>query len=114
MYLADDTVTIVRHIETIDGDSYSNTVIHGVSWKRSAGDNMGRQGETPVTSVTVRIPEENLPDVLPTAGDYIVRGVASVNSLADLKGREYFRVSSISDNLRGIHLRHLAVNGNAN
>lgn len=108
MYLANEQLTLVRHIETPTEDKYVSIATQG-SWKHEAGNDMSRQGQAPVSSVTVRIPEENLPFTLPVAGDYMVRGVVSVGSLSDLKGKEYFRVAAVRDNRRGVNLRHLAV-----
>lgn len=108
MYLANEQLTLVRHIETPTGDSYVSIATKG-SWKYEAGNDMSRQGQAPVSSVTVRIPEENLPIVLPVAGDYMVRGAVYIGSLSGLRGREYFRIASVRDNRRGANLRHLAV-----
>ena len=44
-------------------------------------------------------------------GDYLVRGmIASVSNLDDLKGREYMKAMTVSDNRRG-RLQHWAVTG---
>lgn len=105
-----DTVTLVRQIQTTEGDSYACQVIAGVSWHSKAGDSLSRDGEQPSGTVVVRIPEPLVPDPLPQAGDYLVHGVlASCPDRRALDGLEYFRIAAVGDNRRLACLRHVVV-----
>ena len=105
----DQVCTLVRHIAEADGDSYYCCRLPGCSWHGSAGSTPGKQGDTPTASVTVRIPESALRDcsLTPEAGDYMVRGDVVVTSRQDLAGLEYIRVGRVTDNRRGVALRHI-------
>ena len=114
MLACNETVTLVRHQQTADADTYSCHVIVGVSWFGKAGSVLSNDGEQPSTSVTVRIPERLAPDTLPKAGDYMIRGVlGSCPSLKALDGLEGFRVDYVGDNRRLSCLRHVVVKGGA-
>lgn len=116
MLLCNETVTLVRHDRTRTGDSFACTAIVGVSWYAKATvkppSQMGANGVELANTFKVRIPEANLPEgAALRTGDYLVRGVVgSVERLADLKDREYFKIMTVGDNRRG-RLRHWAVSG---
>lgn len=114
MLACTETITVVQYgydLET-DMDTYTCTVIEGVSWHGKLVAAVENKGLTGATKVTVRIPEENMPDITLKRGDYIVRGVVeTVKQQADLSGREYFTVLSVGDNRRGKHRRHWVVSG---
>lgn len=106
-----ETVTIVRHVQGKDSDSYTCEVIVGVSWFGKCGDEASeRSGEAPAKDYVVRIPAELLPAELPKAGDILVRGIlAEYTGHRSLEGREHFRISSVGDNRRGRLLPHMVV-----
>lgn len=106
-----ETITIVRHVQGTDSDSYTCEVIVGVSWFGKQGDApTDRSGEAPQKEYTVRIPARLAPAELPKAGDILVRGVlAEYSGHKALEGREYFRASSVGDNRRGKLLPHVVV-----
>ena len=106
------TVTLVRHVATTAGDTYPCTVIHGCSWQATDGDILGASGEAPGSGYVVHIPEERVPDILPTPGDFMALGaVQAVTGRKDLQGLQHFRVSKVIDNCKGIFLRHVKVVG---
>lgn len=110
MLCCNETVTIVRHIETPEGDAYSCEVIVGVSWFSKRGATASASGETPTTEVTVRIPEEHVPNELPKKGDLLVHGVlGSYEGRESLKDLEAFRVAYVGDNRRARLLPHVVV-----
>ncbi len=106
-----ETVTIVRHVQGKDSDSYTCEAIVGVSWFGKGGDELTeRAGEAPQKDYTVRIPVKLAPAELPKAGDILVRGVvAEYSDYKSIEGREYFRVSEVGDNRRGRLLPHVVV-----
>ena len=108
-----ETVTLVRHVQESDSDSYTKEVIQGVSWFEKSGDAISAaNGEAPHTEVTVRIPAENCPEELPKAGDYMVRGTIPSSQKpiipAALKEHDAFRIASVGDNRR-VCLPHVVV-----
>lgn len=116
MLECNETITLVQqdYDRETDRDVYSCTVIEGVSWFGKLVASMENKGLTGAAQVTVRITEDNMPDVVIKRGDYIVRGIVSgIEKQADLKGLEYFTVLSVGDNRRGKRkdLRHWAVRG---
>ncbi len=111
MRQCNETVTLVRHIAEANADCYECEVIVGVSWfgKRGSVPVQGG-GITPRDEYTVRIPEELVPEIPPKDGDLLVRGVlGAYDGKRSLTGREYFRISYVGDNRRGVFLRHLVV-----
>lgn len=106
-----ETVTLVRHVQTPDGDSYEKETIHGVSWYEKTGCTLSSAGEQPDASVIVRIPADAAPAELPALGDYLIKGQLppriSIDrgSLAQLNA---FRISKVGNNLRE-HLPHVVV-----
>ena len=116
MLACTETITLVRmeYDPLADTDAYTCAPIHGVSWYGklvAAVESKGLRGET---KVTVRIPEDNMPDMTIQRGDIIVRGeITHVGRQAELEGLEYFKVLSVGDNRRSRRkeLRHWVVSG---
>ena len=116
MLACTETVTLVqrRYDSKTDTDAYVCTAIHGVSWFGKLIATPENKGLTGAAKITVRIPEEQMPDITIRNGDYIVRGaVDAIEKQADLKGLESFTVLSVGDNRRSRRkdLRHWAVSG---
>lgn len=108
----DKNVTLIRHVATAAGDTYPCTVIHSCSWQATDGDILGASGEAPGSGYVVHIPEERVPDILPTPGDFMALGaVQAVTDRKDLQKLQHFRVSKVIDNCKGIFLRHVKVVG---
>ncbi len=116
MLMCNETVTLVRHIKTKTSDAFTCIAIVGASWYGKtviqAPAQMGVNGVQPANVIKVRIPEENMPEgLMIQKGDYLVRGmIAGVSNLDDLKGREYMKAMTVSDNRRG-RMQHWAVTG---
>lgn len=116
MLACTETITLVqrKYDKETDTDSYICTRIEGVSWFGklvAAVESKGLRGET---KVTVRIPEDSMPEVMIQRGDYIVRGaVEAISKQADMEGLEYFSVLSVGDNRRSQRkdIRHWVVSG---
>lgn len=105
------TVTLLRHTQQRDGDSYEAVVIPGCSWDYTDADALGSTGEAPASVYTVMMPEEVV-TVLPAPGDFLALGAApGAVSRRDLEGLPYFRVSGVSDRRKGVFLRHVKVVG---
>ena len=101
------TITLVKHIIG-DTDTYTCHVLNNASWYGKTTIVTSGEGAKPANTFTVRVPE--MP-VEPAAGDYIARGVVSdVTKPSDLKNIEHFRITSVSDNTRGM-LPHWRVDG---
>ena len=108
----DKTVTLIRHVATADGDTYTCTVIHGCSWQTADGDHLGESGEAPGSAYVVHIPEDRVPGILPAPGDFMALGaVQTVTGRVDLSAAQHFRVSKVTDNRRGVFLGHVKVVG---
>lgn len=109
-----ETVTLVRHVQAADGDSYIQETIRGVSWFEKTGSALSAaNGEAPHTEVTVRIPAEVCPEDLPAPGDYLVKGNLILPpritlTPSALKGRDSFRIATVGDNRR-VCLPHVVV-----
>lgn len=107
-----ETVTLVRHMQTPDGDSYRCETIQGVSWFEQAGSALSASnGEVPHTEVTVRIPADVCPKQLPAPGDYLVKGTVPGGTKptpANLSIRDSFRINTVGDNRR-VCLPHVVV-----
>lgn len=112
MRLCNDTVTLIKHDKTQKGDTYQCTVIVGASWHAKTAVKLENGGVAAANVIKVRIPEENIPEGLRLhAGDYVAHGIVSnMEKLSDLKGTEYMKVMTVSDNRRGL-MRHWAVTG---
>lgn len=107
------TITLVRHIETADSDSYTAAVINGIGY--TAETKLQQDGKTIVgaDTVTVTIPQE-VTDIVPIKDDHIVLGKLEQppESLAKLKkcGMPVHRVIAVND-YRGDILGHWEVIG---
>lgn len=111
MLYCKETATLVRHIADKREDRYECVAMVGVSWfcKRASAPTAG-DGNAPRDEYTVRIPESIVPDPIPKAGDYLVRGIlAEYTGRKCLEGREAFCISAVGDNRRGRFLRHMVV-----
>ena len=107
----DQTVTLLRHVESQNTDAYEATVMAGCSWDSREADSLGSGGESPNCQSTVMLPEETV-TVLPQPGDSMALGaVPGVSSREDLSGVPHFRVSGVFDRRRGVFLRHVKVVG---
>ena len=116
MLACTETITHIQmqHNKETGKDFYVCTRIDGVSWYGKLIATPESKGLTGAVKVTVRIPEDSMPDVIISRGDFIVRGIVeSIEKHADLKGKEYFTVLSVGDNRRSRrkNLRHWAVSG---
>ena len=116
MLACTETITHIRlcYDRKTDLESYVCTAIHGVSWFGKLIATPENKGLTGAAKITVRIPEDAMPDITIRNGDFIVRGaVDAIEKQADLKGLEYFTVLSVGDNRRSRRktLRHWAVSG---
>ena len=111
MYLTDEIVTVV-HFDR-GAKAYICTVIGGVSWQTATRRLLQTTDAKEVTTTTVRIPEENMPDglrIIP--GDILCRGIVhSIDRRIDLEQYERFEVNEVRDNCRGSMLKHWAVIG---
>lgn len=116
MLMCNETVTLVRHSKGKNTDTFTCTAIVGASWYGksviTAPTQMGGNGVSFANVIKVRIPAENMPEGLTIQnGDYLVRGVvAGVSGMDDLKGHEYMKAMSVSNNRRG-RMQHWAVTG---
>jgi hypothetical protein len=111
-----ETITLIqrKYDATKDKETYICTHVHGVSWYGKLVATVESKGLRGETKVTVRIPEDSMPEVMIQRGDFIVRGtVETISKQADLDGLEYFSVLSVGDNCRSQRkdLRHWAVSG---
>lgn len=105
-----ETLTLIRHEKTPEGDTYTCEAIAGCSWFSKHGSTASTNGKAPTTDVTVRIPADLAPDPLPAAGELLVRGVlGSYESRESLKGYEAFRIAYVGDNRRTKLLPHVVV-----
>ena len=114
MLACTETITHIRLRYETDTDAYICTAIHGVSWFGKLIATPENKGLTGAAKITVRIPEDAMPDITIRNGDFIVRGaVDAIEKQADLKGLEYFTVLSVGDNRRSRRkdLRHWVVSG---
>ena len=108
MLACTETVTLVRHVKTAEGDSYTCEIIVGVSWFEKHGALVSSKGEAPENVVLVRIPARLVPEPLPEAGDHLVRGaIGGCSGLKDLAELECFRIAKVGDNRRGRLLPHV-------
>lgn len=106
----DQTITLVKHIKTDDGDTYECYVVENASWFAKTTITTSGDGAKPANSYEVRIMGELL-GFVPALGDYCVKGtVGNITKPADLKGVEHFRITSLASNLRA-PLPHWRVSG---
>jgi len=99
MLHCDKTITVIK----CDGESYTKTVIVGVSWFDKHQIKLEGSGIAPVNLVQIRIPAAVCPDVLPATDDVIALGeiTAEITKPADLKPYRHVKVMSVGDNRRG-------------
>ena len=106
------TVTLVHHIREKDTDTYACHVINGASWYEKLNVSVSSDGARPKNVFVSRIPEKNMPDCLPETTDFLVLGaVEAISRPSDLKGKNYFQITSVSDNRRNCLLPHVRVSG---
>lgn len=105
-------VTLVHHVRGDDTDTYKCHVIDGVSWYEKTQVSTSGDGAKPSSVVISRIPENKLPDDMPEISDYLVLGVVeAISRPSDLRGKKYFRITSVSDNRHERLLPHVRVSG---
>ena len=111
MLMCNETVTLIRHIKTADGDSYEPIIITGASWFGKFKLTPGDASANAATEITVRVPAEQMPGgIIPRTGDYMARGAVSVYTLEEIGKTESFEILSVGDNRRG-RLKHWRVSG---
>ena len=112
MLMCNETVTLVHHARGQDEDTYTCTAIVGASWYAKTAIVSAGNGANAANVLVCRIPAALLgEDNTPCNGDYIVRGiVAAVDTIKGLDGRNYFRITAVSDNRRG-RFPHWKVSG---
>ena len=106
-----ELVTLVRHVQTSEGDSYRKETISGVSWYEKVSDSLSTIGETPSAQFIVRIPADVCPVELPAQGDFLVKGRVPPGFVFDpkkLAGPGCFRIATVGNNLR-CFLPHVVV-----
>lgn len=105
-----ETITLVHHIAEADGDRYVCHTVNNASWFSKITIATSADGAKPVNTFDVRIMEA-LEGHIPELGDFCVKGIIEhVTKPADLKGRDYFRITAIGKNFRGV-LSHWRVSG---
>lgn len=112
MLACDDTITLVK----CDGETYTATVIDGVSWYDKTQVKVEGTGLVFSNAVKVRIPASviSVNGPLPEVGDHIIRGLLPLGTVlerpADLGPFHPRKVMAVADNRRG-GLPHVAVVG---
>lgn len=102
------TITLVHHIETVDSDSYTATVMEGVGYTEET--KLQQDGKAVVSAdvVTVTIPQE-ITTAIPIKGDHVVLGRldSPPENIAKIKncGLPVYRVIAVND-YRGNILGH--------
>lgn len=105
-------VTLVHHVRGRDTDTYECHAIDGASWYEKVQVSTSSDGAKLSSVVISRIPENKLPLCSPEIGDYLVMGtVETVSCPSDLRGMQYFKITSISDNRHERLLPHVRVSG---
>lgn len=100
MIACDNTVTIIHHNKNIDDDTYICTVFSGASWFKKTTISTSAEGAKPNNTYECRIMGAD--DINAALGDYIALGeVESIESPAELKNTDHFRITAIGDNRRG-------------
>lgn len=113
MLMCTENVTLVHLVSGDDGETYTCTQVLGASWYGKAMATPTAEGARIQNTYQARIPAGHMPEgVTPCKGDYLVRGSLDTvtRAPADFAGREYMRISAVSDNRRG-RLQHWAVSG---
>lgn len=105
-----ETITLIHHIKGDEDDEYECHTVSKASWYQKNTITTSGDGAKPVNTYDIRVFGEFFA-VEPALGDYIVKGIVEAfESLTDLKGLEYFRITAIGDNRRG-GLPHLRISG---
>ncbi|MEG0764409.1 MAG: DUF6751 family protein [Pseudoflavonifractor sp.] len=95
----DKTVTLVR----CDGESYTTTIIVGVSWFDKARIKLEGEGLAFANATAVRIPAAAVPAILPKVGDTLILGAVTrpLEKPADLAAYRHVKIMAVGDNRRG-------------
>ena len=106
MLACNKTVTLVK----CDGENYTTTTIVGVSWFDKVQVKLEGSGLVFANATKVRIPDANIPTVLPEVGDILILGeiTAALEAPADLASYRYVKIMAVGDNRWG-RLPHLLV-----
>lgn len=108
MLACDKTVTLVK----CDDETYTATVIRGVSWFDQTSIKMEGTGMVFANATKVRIPAAVVPQMLPKVGDQVILGTLPfglvVQKPADLAPYQPRKIMAVGDNRRG-RLAHLVV-----
>lgn len=104
------TVTLIHHEKGVDADTYTCTVYDGASWFKKNTIVTSADGAKPVNTYVARIMTNE--DIKCELGDYLALGtVSKVEKPSQLKEFDSFRITSIGDNRRGVHLAHWRFDG---
>lgn len=114
-------VTLIHHIETVDGDEYLCIPVSRASWFRKTTISTSGDGAKPANSFECRIMVDDAGNPVfesvttneftPSLGDHVAFGIVSgIAKPSDLKKIESFRITSIGDNRRGA-LPHWRLSG---
>lgn len=108
MLACDKTITLIK----CDGETYTGTVIQGVSWFDQASVKVEGTGMVFANATKVRIPAYVVPQILPQVGDQLILGTLPlgfvVKKPADLAPFQPRKVMAVGDNRRG-RLSHVLV-----
>lgn len=99
------TVTLVRHVDEMDGDSYTMEIIRGVGYTEETKIQQDGKGIISADICTVTIPQDATA-ATPIKDDHVALGELSAppKSIAELKrcGLHVYRVTSVNDYRGGI------------
>lgn len=105
-----ETVTLIHHVKTEDGDAYICHTVNNASWFSKVTISTSADGAKPVNTYEVRL-FGDFPWVEIALGDYMVKGIVdNIEKPSDLKNKPHFRITAIGDNRRG-GLAHWRVSG---
>lgn len=108
MLACDKTVTLIK----CDGETYTGTVIHGVSWFDQTSVKVEGTGMVFANATKIRIPAAVVPQILPQVGDQLILGTLPLKLVikkpADLAPYHPRKVMAVGDNRRG-RLAHVVV-----
>ena len=109
MLECNNTVTIIHHDRASDDDLYICTAYDSASWFKKKTITTSADGAKPVNTYDVRIMTDEEIEV--DLGDFVALGnVDAFETQSDLKDFDYFRITAVGDNRRGI-LAHWRVSG---
>lgn len=95
-----ETITIVHHVKD-DDDTYTCHTVNKASWFSKTTITTSAEGAKPVNTFDVRVLGD-LKGFIPSLGDYCVKGIVKgIETPSNLKGLEYFRITSVGNNNRG-------------